>query len=264
MVACGGNSGSGIFGEMPNIYREKIVEFALKGKSMAEDIKDCSHEEALAMLEEMREYVETVNEEIKTELTPHIDELKGTSIPCEVSDSVPYTLVGDMTITDVTLPKLKLTSSPKPLALHVEGAVVCTDTIYEYNEYFGKSVYMLMSTSDGEYVKSMTTGAEYKGERHFVIADASWGGTYEKACLFPGDTLNMKFKIEEEDMLAVVGRMKNGVIFSLDPSWSRAENKLKVPGPGCCCWPFRQRSHGQEEDNRCCRQNKIDTPDRYF
>ncbi len=43
---------------------------------------------------------------------------------------------------------------------------------------------------------------------------------------------NMRHEIEEEDMLAVVGRMKNGVIFSLDPSWSRAENKLPVPGPG--------------------------------
>mgnify|MGYP003499508137 FL=1 len=59
---------------------------------------------------------------------------------------------------------------------------------------------MLMYTSDGEYVKNMTTYAEHEGERHFVIADASWGGTYEKACLFPGDTLKMKFKIEEEDM----------------------------------------------------------------
>ncbi len=43
---------------------------------------------------------------------------------------------------------------------------------------------------------------------------------------------NMRHEIEEEDMLTVVGRMKNGVIFSLDPSWSRAENKLTVPGPG--------------------------------
>lgn len=43
---------------------------------------------------------------------------------------------------------------------------------------------------------------------------------------------NMRHEIEEEDMLAVIGRMKNGVIFSLDPSWSRAENKLTVPGPG--------------------------------
>jgi predicted dehydrogenase len=50
---------------------------------------------------------------------------------------------------------------------------------------------------------------------------------------------NMRHDIEEEDMLAVVGRMKNGVIFSLDPSWSRAENKLKVPGPGWEVFPKR-------------------------
>ncbi len=43
---------------------------------------------------------------------------------------------------------------------------------------------------------------------------------------------NMRHEIQEEDMLSVVGRMKNGVIFSLDPSWSRSENKLTVPGPG--------------------------------
>ena len=50
---------------------------------------------------------------------------------------------------------------------------------------------------------------------------------------------NMRHDLEEEDMLAVVGRMKNGVIFSLDPSWSRAENKLKVPGPGWEVFPKR-------------------------
>jgi predicted dehydrogenase len=49
----------------------------------------------------------------------------------------------------------------------------------------------------------------------------------------------MRHDIEEEDMLAVVGRMKNGVIFSLDPSWSRAENRLKVPGPGWEVFPKR-------------------------
>ncbi len=50
---------------------------------------------------------------------------------------------------------------------------------------------------------------------------------------------NMRHEIEEEDMLAVVGRMKNGTVFSLDPSWSRAENKLKVPGPGWEVFPKR-------------------------
>ncbi len=50
---------------------------------------------------------------------------------------------------------------------------------------------------------------------------------------------NIRKDIEVEDMLAVVGRMKNGVIFSLDPSWSRVENRLKVPGPGWEVFPKR-------------------------
>ena len=61
---------------------------------------------------------------------------------------------------------------------------------------------------------------------------------------------NMRHDLEEEDMLAVVGRMKNGVIFSLDPSWSRAEHKLKVPGPGWEVFPKRMEVnlviHGTE------------------
>lgn len=61
---------------------------------------------------------------------------------------------------------------------------------------------------------------------------------------------NMRHDIEEEDMLAVVGRMKNGVIFSLDPSWSRAENRLKEPGPGWEIYPKRMEVnivvHGTE------------------
>ena len=43
---------------------------------------------------------------------------------------------------------------------------------------------------------------------------------------------NIRPDIEEEDMLNIVGRMKNGVVFSLDPSWSNMEERLKVPGPG--------------------------------
>lgn len=50
---------------------------------------------------------------------------------------------------------------------------------------------------------------------------------------------NIRHELEVEDMLSVVGRMKNGVIFSLDPSWSRTENKLKVPGPGWEVFPKR-------------------------
>ena len=50
---------------------------------------------------------------------------------------------------------------------------------------------------------------------------------------------NIRHDIEVEDMLAVVGRMKNGTIFSLDPSWSRMEERLTVPGPGWEVFPKR-------------------------
>ncbi len=50
---------------------------------------------------------------------------------------------------------------------------------------------------------------------------------------------NIRPDIEEEDMLSVAGRMKDGTIFSLDPSWSRMENRIKVPGPGWEKFPKR-------------------------
>ncbi len=50
--------------------------------------------------------------------------------------------------------------------------------------------------------------------------------------LYASAAPNIRRDIEEEDMLNIVGRMKNGVIFSLDPSWSNMEERLKVPGPG--------------------------------
>ncbi len=50
---------------------------------------------------------------------------------------------------------------------------------------------------------------------------------------------NIRKDIVEEDMLTVTGRMKNGVVFSLDPSWSRLENRLPAPGPGWEIYPKR-------------------------
>lgn len=50
---------------------------------------------------------------------------------------------------------------------------------------------------------------------------------------------NIRPDIEEEDMLAVTGKMKNGVIFSLDPSWSKMEERLKAPAPGWEVFPKR-------------------------
>ena len=43
---------------------------------------------------------------------------------------------------------------------------------------------------------------------------------------------NIRTDLEVEDMICVNARMKNGVIVSLDPSWSKRENPLPVPAPG--------------------------------
>ena len=50
---------------------------------------------------------------------------------------------------------------------------------------------------------------------------------------------NIRPDLEEEDMLSVIGRMKDGTIFSLDPSWSKMEERLPVPGPGWEVFPKR-------------------------
>lgn len=50
---------------------------------------------------------------------------------------------------------------------------------------------------------------------------------------------NIRDGMQVEDMLSVVGKMKNGVIFALDPSWSKMEERIPVPGPGWEVFPKR-------------------------
>jgi len=50
---------------------------------------------------------------------------------------------------------------------------------------------------------------------------------------------NIRNDIEVEDTLLVNGKMKNGVSFLFDPSWSRLEERFSVPGPGWEIYPKR-------------------------
>lgn len=50
---------------------------------------------------------------------------------------------------------------------------------------------------------------------------------------------NLRRDLEVEDMLLVNGRMKDGTVFLFDPSWSRMEERLSVPGPGWEVFPKR-------------------------
>ncbi|MBP5640568.1 MAG: Gfo/Idh/MocA family oxidoreductase [Victivallales bacterium] len=50
---------------------------------------------------------------------------------------------------------------------------------------------------------------------------------------------NLRKDLEVEDMILVNGKMKNGVSFLFDPSWSRMEERLAVPAPGWEVFPKR-------------------------
>lgn len=50
---------------------------------------------------------------------------------------------------------------------------------------------------------------------------------------------NLRKDLLVEDTLLVNGKMKNGVTFLFDPSWSRMEERLEVPGPGWEVFPKR-------------------------
>ena len=50
---------------------------------------------------------------------------------------------------------------------------------------------------------------------------------------------NLRKELEVEDMLMAVGKLKDGTASLFDPSWSRLEEKLKVPGPGWEKFPKR-------------------------
>jgi predicted dehydrogenase len=50
---------------------------------------------------------------------------------------------------------------------------------------------------------------------------------------------NLRDGLKVEDMLMAVGKLKDGTAILFDPSWSRLEEKIKVPGPGWERFPKR-------------------------
>jgi len=50
---------------------------------------------------------------------------------------------------------------------------------------------------------------------------------------------NLRQNMKVEDNITIIGQMKNGVIVSIDPSYSRHENPLKLNGPGWEGYPKR-------------------------
>ncbi len=70
------------------------------------------------------------------------------------------------------------------------------------------------------------------------------------AHIFAEQAPNLRTDLEVEDLLLVTGKMADGTTFLLDPSWSRLEERLKVPGPGWEVFPKRMEVnlalHGEQ------------------
>jgi len=59
------------------------------------------------------------------------------------------------------------------------------------------------------------------------------------ACIHAEVAPNIRTDLEVEDLLLVTGKLADGTTVMLDPSWSRLEERLTVPGPGWEVFPKR-------------------------
>jgi len=66
-----------------------------------------------------------------------------------------------------------------------------------------------------------------------------WATSSEYRYVYAEAGHNIRTDLCEEDLVYVIGEMNNGTKFILDPSWSRLEERLKIPGPGWEVYPKR-------------------------
>lgn len=94
-------------------------------------------------------------------------------------------------------------------------------------------------------LKKMTENGNLEGVSTLRLAAFAPRGSHVKAMLAKELDLaaylgaNLRDGLKVEDMLMAVGKMKDGTAFLFDPSWSRLEEKIKVPGPGWERFPKR-------------------------
>lgn len=97
--------------------------------------------------------------------------------------------------------------------------------------------------SYGRRVSLSDSDSRYRGgalcDHPHIFDMIRWFTNSDYEYVYAEAGMNLRTDIEVEDILLVNGKMKNGVSFLLDPSWSRLEERLLIPAPGWEVYPKR-------------------------
>lgn len=118
-------SDKSLFGGIPTVYEEEMIDIFSEMKDIVDDKKngkEIGEERGLSLFANFEAAVNRAIEKAK----PMADEMIGKSLHYTQSDSLPYKIVSDIEVKDVTLPQLNLLGSPKMMRLEVEYDVVFT------------------------------------------------------------------------------------------------------------------------------------------
>lgn len=99
LSSCGGNSSDTMFGDIPSIYEEKMINWV---KDMQQLNTDGKKSEALALLADFTKEME----ELQKEMEARAEKIKGQKIEYTMEEDLPYQVVSDIQVDEVKLPEL--------------------------------------------------------------------------------------------------------------------------------------------------------------
>lgn len=189
LSACGSSAsgdGSGLFGEIPGIYRSEFKKIADDVKEIQKEMEKGNSEEAMKALELMAQAAQKATEQS----TPIAEAMVGKSIECTMSEAVPCKVV-DFKVTKVKLPKFEF-ANLSDLTLKADLTVVMTDTL--------KSAYL-------KFCYLLSDGKEDFKYGWISMSNPKISMFEDNPVMLPGDTLTTQLSIYEPSIpLALINR----------------------------------------------------------
>ena len=197
LTACSGGSSkstNSIYGDLPEIIEKTENELKKEVRSMKEK-GNMDFETALGMIVLLKQKVEENTAESRAKLV-------GKTLPYELSDSLPYTIASDITITEVNF------TSRGDFLMKAEFDIEITDSLELSTLGKGLNIYYLLTGEAGPlYLKN-----NYCNMKDVKITQKpdGYGGTWPYWTLAPGDKLHTKisFTADDTQVMSLCERLK--------------------------------------------------------